>query len=102
MIAEVAYPERHQYALDAVRMLTTFDDQPGAFPAATPCILLRNARHPDHAADPALAAIERHQRTQQPRRIQPIGLGAARAPVDENAGGIEYPVINTAGAQQPM
>jgi hypothetical protein len=75
---EVAYPERH-HALDAVRMLITFDDQPGAFPAATPCILLRHARHPDHAADPALAAIGHHQRTQQPRRIQPIGLGAARA-----------------------
>ena len=83
-------------------MLTTLDDQSGALPATTPCILLRHARHPDHAADPALAAIGRHQRAQQPRRIQPIGLGAARPPVDENAGGIEYPVIDAAGAQQPM
>ncbi|MGH7076074.1 MAG: hypothetical protein ACREFD_18025, partial [Stellaceae bacterium] len=38
-------------------------------------------------AHPALTAIQHHQCVQQTRRIQPIGLGVPRAPVDKKAGG---------------
>lgn len=83
-------------------MRATLADQPGALPAATPGILLRHARHPDHPANAALAAIECPQRAPQPGGIQPIGFGATRPSVDENAGGVAHPVVDAAGAPQAV
>lgn len=58
-------------------MLATFVDEPSPFPATTAIVLLLEARHSHYPADPRLAALQRHQRAQQRRRIEAIRLGPA-------------------------
>ena len=72
---EVTDALRHQQSLDAVRVLAPLDHKPRPFARPATGVLLLGRGHVHHAADLRLTALQRHQRAQEPSRIQPVRLG---------------------------
>ena len=66
---------------DAVDMLNTFGDQAITLTMQPPGVFLFDAGHAHHAPHLRLAAQIRHQRAQQPLRVDPIRLYSSRPPV---------------------
>ena len=79
--------------------LASLDDKPGSLARAPSRILLRWCGHVHDAADLRLAALQRHQRAQEPGGIKAVRLGPPRPPIDQQTGGIQHPVLDAAGAQ---
>src|SRR3954453_20943929 len=99
---EVTDALRHQQSLDAVRVLAPLDHKPRPFARPATGILLLGRGHVHHAADLRLAALQRHQRAQEPSRIQPVRLGPPRPAIHQQAGGIQNPVLDTTRTQPSM
>jgi hypothetical protein len=96
---EVADALRHQQALDAARVLAPLDHEPGPLARPPSGVLLLGAGHVHDAADPRLAALQRHQRAQQPSDVEAVRLGPPCPAVHQDAGGIQHPVLDAARAQ---
>src|SRR3954468_5900487 len=96
---EIANALGYQQTLDAAGVLASLDDKPGSLARAPSRILLRWCGHVHDAADLRLAALQRHQRAQEPGGIKAVRLGPPRPPIDQQTGGIQHPVLDAAGAQ---
>jgi hypothetical protein len=78
-----------QKRLDAVGVRGSLLDQAVAFAVRALLVFLLDARHMHEAAGVRLAAKVSEKRAHDALKVDPIGLGPARAAVDLDAGGID-------------
>jgi hypothetical protein len=91
-------------ALDPIHMLPALGDQPLALAVGAARVLTLDRRHLHHVAHRPVAAAPRHQRPQQHRRVQSVGLGAPRPAVHLQAAGVHHPagdLLRSEAALQP-
>jgi hypothetical protein len=77
-------------------------NQPIAFAAGTPGVLLLHARHPRDPDHPRLTPQIGHQGAQQQLAVDPVRLRAPTPLLDRNARGIENEVRDSGRLEQPV
>src|SRR5215467_408667 len=87
---------------DAVDVLDPLPDQPVTLAMQPPGIFLLDARNPNHAACIRLAAQITAKCPQHPLDVNPIGLGAPRPPVHQQARRIENMITHPMSFEQAV
>src|SRR5918995_4764670 len=91
---EVADALCHEQALDTTGVLAALNDEAGSLTGAASRILLLGRGHGHDAADLRLTALQRHQRAQEPGRIEAVRLGPPCPAIDQQAGCVQNPVLD--------
>jgi hypothetical protein len=95
-------PLRREQTLDPGDVLHPLGHQPLALAMGAPRVLPRDGRHVHHVAGGTVAAAPGDQRSHQHRRVEPVGLGAPRPPVDLQAAGIHHPAGDPLGREATL
>jgi hypothetical protein len=93
---------RRKPPFDPVHVLDALGNQPLSFAMGPACVLALYRGYLNHAAGGPIAAAPCRQRPQQPRRVQPVGLGPSRPAVDLQAARVHHPAGHPLGDEAAM
>ena len=96
------HPSGRQQALDAVAVRRALAHQALAFARMPTGVLDRRSRHPYHPRHLCFAALKTEQHTQQPQRVDSIGLHSSPTPRRLEARRVRHSIVDILVSQPPM